>query len=97
VGGKSAANEKNYQEIDILIKLIPFFDIPMAKSSKVVPEASQLRKLLNIAKSEAEMLMKKHRLFTLLETIKKYFDLLLLPENLTQVEDELLECFFQSK
>jgi phospholipid N-methyltransferase len=39
-GGNSAANEKSYQEIDILIKLIPFFDIPMAKSSKIIPEAT---------------------------------------------------------
>lgn len=69
----------------------------MAKSSKIIPEATQLRKLLNIAKSEAEMLLKRHRLFTLLETIKKYFDLLLLPENLPDVEAELLDSFFQSK
>jgi hypothetical protein len=41
----------------------------MAKSAKVIPEASLLRKMLNIAKSEAEMIMKKYRIYTLLETI----------------------------
>jgi len=35
-GGKLAANTKEYQEVNILIKLIPFFDIPMSKSSKIV-------------------------------------------------------------
>jgi hypothetical protein len=77
-----------------LIKLIPFFDIPMSKSSKIIPEASLLRKFMNIAKSEAEMIMRKHRLYTLLETIKAYFDKLLLPENVPEVEADFLDCFF---
>lgn len=54
MGGKIAANQKDYQEVDILIKLIPFFDVTMSKSSKIMPEATKLRKMLNIAKSEAE-------------------------------------------
>jgi hypothetical protein len=37
IGGKIAANLPDYQEVDILIKLIPFFEIPMSKSSKVIP------------------------------------------------------------
>ena len=92
-----AANTKEYQEVNILIKLIPFFDIPMSKSSKIVPEATVLRKLMNIAKSEAEMIMRRKRLNTLLETIQAYFGQLLMPENLDAVEADFLECFFQNK
>jgi hypothetical protein len=83
--------------VNILIKLIPFFDIPMSKSSKIVAEAKDFRKLLNIAKSEAEMIYRKKRLNTLLETIKAYFEKLLMPENLADVEAEFLECFFLNK
>jgi hypothetical protein len=96
-GGKLAANTKDYQEVNILIKLIPFFDIPMAKSSKIIPEATELRKLLNIAKSEADMIYRRKRINTLLEAIKAYFDKLLLPENLAEVEEDFLECFFLNK
>lgn len=64
-----------------MIKLIPFFEIPMSKSSKVVPKVKELRKMINLAKSEAEMIMRKKRLTTLLDVIKAYFELLLFPEN----------------
>ena len=77
-----------------MIKLIPFFDIPMSKSSKEIKEATLLRKLMNLAKSEAEMILRKKHLFTLIDTIKVYFDKLLLPENLGHVEAEFLDCFF---
>lgn len=77
-----------------MIKLIPYFDIPMSKSSKVTPEATELRKLLNIAKSEAEMIFRKKRLNTLLETIKAYFDMLIMPENLEDVTADFIDCFF---
>jgi hypothetical protein len=96
-GGKVAANTKEYQEVDILIKLIPYFDIPMSKSSKVTSEATELRKLLNIAKSEAEMIFRRKRLNTLLETIKAYFDMLIMPENLDDVTADFIDCFFQSR
>lgn len=66
----------------------------MAKSSKVIPEASNLRKLLNVAKSEAEMMMRRKKLFTLLDIVKNYFEKLLMPENIEEVEAEFLECFF---
>lgn len=60
--------------MDILIKLIPYFEIPLSKSSKIVPEASKLRKLLNLAKSEADMLIKKKRYYTLIDAIKGKFE-----------------------
>jgi hypothetical protein len=53
----------------------------MSKSSKVVPKVKELRKMINLAKSEAEMIMRKKRLTTLLDVIKAYFELLLFPEN----------------
>lgn len=69
----------------------------MCKSSKVVPEATKLRKLLNIAKSEAEMLLRKKKLYTILDAIKVNFEKLLFPENLPEVEADYIDCFFQSK
>jgi hypothetical protein len=54
----------------------------MSKSSKDIKEATVLRKMMNLAKSEAEMILRKKHLFTLIDAIKAYFDKLLLPENL---------------
>jgi hypothetical protein len=53
--------------------------------------------MINLAKSEADMIMRKKRLVTLLDIIKAYFEKLLMPENLTAVEDDFLDCFFMSK
>jgi|LauGreDrversion4_2_1035121.scaffolds.fasta_scaffold51540_2 hypothetical protein len=53
--------------------------------------------MLNIAKSEAEMILRNKRLNTLLDVIKAYFEKLLQPENQGDVELEFLDCFFQSK
>ena len=94
IGGKNAANLKDYQEVDILIKLIPYFDIPLSKSSKIVPEATNLRKMINLAKSEAEMILRRKKLNTLLDVVKGYFELLLMPENTEKVELDFLDCFF---
>lgn len=68
----------------------------MSKSAKIVKEATELRKMLNIAKSEAEMIMRRKRLNTLLDVIKAYFERLLMPENLPDVEADFMDCFFQS-
>ena len=66
----------------------------MSKSSKVIPKVKDLRKMINIAKSEAEMILRKKRLVTLLDVIKAYFEQLLFPENQTAVEQDFLDCFF---
>jgi len=97
MGGKNAANLKEYQEVDILVKLIPFFDISMSKSSKVLPEATLLRKMMNLAKSEAEMILRKKHLNTLLDVIKANFEKLILPENQQEVEEDYADCFFLNK
>jgi len=44
---------KLFQDVDILMKLIPYFDIPLTQSKKIKPEANTLRKLLSLAKAEA--------------------------------------------
>jgi len=53
----------------------------MSKSSKVIAKAKDLRKMINLAKSEAEMIMRKKRFNTLIDVIKAYFEALLMPEN----------------
>jgi hypothetical protein len=62
-----------------------------------VPEATALRKMINLAKSEAEMIFRRKKLNTLLDVVKAYFELLLMPENTEKVELDFLDCFFQSK
>lgn len=47
----------------------------------MVPEATTLRKMINLAKSEGEMILRKKKLNTLLDVVKAYFELLLMPEN----------------
>jgi len=43
------------------------------------------------------MIYRKKRLNTLLEAIKAYFEKLLMPENIGDVEADFLECFFLNK
>ena len=47
---------KDIHEVDILIKLLPYLEVPLHISSKVNKDSNILRKLLNIAKCEAEMI-----------------------------------------
>jgi hypothetical protein len=53
--------------------------------------------MINLAKSEAEMILRRKKLNTLLDVVKAYFELLLMPENTEKVELDFLDCFFQSK
>lgn len=98
-GGLTAANSKDYHEVEILIKLLPYFDVPLAQSGKVQKEANELRKLLGIAKSEAEMIQRRKGVNTLIDIIKLFFDKLLLPgeTNESAVEQEFLSCFYNSR
>jgi hypothetical protein len=50
--------------------------------------------MINLAKSEADMIMRKKRLITLLDVIKAYFEKLILPENSADIELDFLDCFF---
>ena len=54
--GASMPQFAQTREIDILLKLLPYFEVPMNMKQADGPEARQLRKLLGIAKSEADMI-----------------------------------------
>jgi len=82
------------QEVEILIKLLPYFDTQLEASSK---DSNELRKLLQLAKSEAEMIKRKKKVNSLLGIINLYFEKLLLPEMNDQVEMEFLSCFYNSQ
>lgn len=66
-------------------------------SAKLSKQADELRKILSLSISEAEMLKKKQKGSTLLEVITINFERLLLPELLDSVEKELESCFFHNK
>ncbi len=65
----SSQKTKSYQDVEILMKLIPYFDIPLALSKRIKPEANSLRKLLSLAKSEAEMIQRRLKHRTILDLI----------------------------
>ncbi len=48
-------------------------------SKKVKKEGNELRKILALAKSEAEMILRRKKLNTLIDIINQYFDVLLNP------------------
>jgi hypothetical protein len=58
----------------------------LADSAKVSGQSNELRKLLCLAKSEAEMIWRKKKVKTIIEIITLYFEKLLLPEMAEQVE-----------
>ena len=62
-----------------MIKLIPYFDVPLSVSKKIKKEGNELRKILAIAKSEGEMILRRKKLNTLMEIIQQYFDILIVP------------------
>jgi len=50
------AGNSAFQEIDILLKLLPYFDVSLVEKSKASPDSKELRRLLGITISEAEMI-----------------------------------------
>lgn len=83
-------------EIDILLKLLPFFDIPLNEKGKESPEAKNLRRLIGLAKTEADMLQKKKGITTLIQMIGAFFDRLVTPGFTGAVITDLKPCFFNS-
>ena len=53
------------KEIDILLKLLPYFEVPMNLKQIESIESRDLRKLLGIAKSEADMIQRQKGVTTL--------------------------------
>lgn len=84
------------QEVEVLIKLIPYFDVPLNSSGKVMPESKQVRRQLGIAKSEADMLFKRKGINNLFQLISVFFERLNQPGLVESVVKELLPCFFNN-
>lgn len=51
-------NMKHLKEVDILLRLLPYFEVAMNTKSSESTESRELRKLLGIAKSEADMIQR---------------------------------------
>lgn len=54
------------QEISILLKLLPYFDVPFNSKTKEDPEAAVLRKMLGVSKVETDMMEKRMGIKTML-------------------------------
>ena len=81
------------REIDILVKLMPFFFVTLNLKSKESSDSKQLRKYLGISRTEADMIFKKKGVSTLLEIIGLYYDKLIHPGNSSYVTRDLMPCF----
>ena len=64
----------NHYEIDILLKLLPYFEVPLNEKRAETSESKDLRRLLGIAATEADMLQRKKGATTLIQLIGIYFD-----------------------
>jgi hypothetical protein len=53
---KAGVPAKSFSEVNILLKLLPFFDVVLTDPGKSNPEAKDLRRLMGISKSEADMI-----------------------------------------
>lgn len=82
------------QEIDILLKLLPFFDVDLTVKSSDYPPAKQVRRLLGLAKSEADMLFKKLNINNLVGLITTFFQRLVRPGYQADLVKELMPCFY---
>ena len=69
----------NHYEIDILLKLLPYFDVALNEKRSETTESKDLRRLLGIAATEADMLQRKKGVTTLIQLIGIYFDKLVSP------------------
>ena len=83
-------------EVEILLKLLPYFDVAINQKGKEAPDSKQLRLLLGIAKPEADMIAKKKGINTLIQLINVYFDGLVTPSFADSIVRELTPCFFNS-
>ena len=87
----------NHYEIDILLKLLPYFEVPLNEKRAETSESKDLRRLLGIAATEADMLQRKKGVTTLIQLIGIYFDKLVSPGFSDQVTKDLKPCFYNSE
>ena len=78
--------ESGVQDIDVLLKLLPFYDLDLSKRTRIQSRSTdeekvaQARKLLSIERSHAEMIKKKFGICSLSELIGHFFDRLIVPD-----------------
>ena len=83
-----------HRDIDVLVKLLPFYDVDMTQRGKDNGEAQYLRRLLAISRSDAEMLQKHKQITTFHQLMNHYFDSLLVPDTQDHLINDLAPCFF---
>ena len=96
--GSAGAFKKNdhelHRDIDVLVKLLPFYDLDMTLKGKDSGDAQYLRRLLAISRSDAEMLQKHKQITTFHQLMNHYFDSLLVPDTQDHLVNDLAPCFF---
>jgi len=75
------------------LKLLPYFDVPLDGKSE---KSKQIRMLLNMAKSEGDMITKIKSINTLTKLISIYFDRLSTPGFFDGVVADMTPCFYHS-
>ena len=73
----SFTNHTGQTDIDVLVRLLPFYDIDLSQRNKEDLKAKQLRQMLCISRSEADNLFKSTGICTLHDLVNTYFDELL--------------------
>ena len=79
--GKTNDYENNslqrQRDIDVLVKLLPYYDIDLSTRNNTNSKAKELRQMLCISRSEADNLFKNTNISTLHDLMNTYFDQLL--------------------
>ncbi len=97
IGSLKVVNaDEGTQEIDVLVRLMPLFNVTLNLKSNESADAKQLRKYLGISRTEADLIFKKKGAGTLTEIIGLYYDKLTLPGNASHVTRDLLPCFLSA-
>jgi len=86
-----------HRDVDVLVKLLPFYDVDMTQRGKDSGDAQYLRRLLTISRSDAEMLQKLKQITTFHQLMNHYFDSLLVPDTQEHLVNDLAPCFFHQK
>lgn len=74
--------------------MLPFFE---TKIDAKTPEATEVWKILNIAKTEASMIVKHLYMETTIKLIEHYFDILILPESSLDITKKFVPCFYKNQ
>jgi len=102
VGGKEQPYGQSFdsskqRDIDVLVRLLPYYDTDLTLRNKENDDAKKLRALLAISRSEADNLFKRKGISTLHQLMNKYFDSLLVPDTQEYLIKDLEPCFYQQR